>query len=154
MSISVKTHWFMRWRSWSDVWRGRRMLISPCCDFTASLYEDEESADHQKSSSKEANIDLWLLRTQSFHVVNVNVNVRHTYWAPLNPVTEALHAVELTLFMWHMPEGVVEHSFLGCNHQSTCMPQLQPLCSAALVPNVLPRRDEFSGKPCAVIGAS
>ena len=53
---------------------------------------------------------------------NVNVNVRHTYWAPLNPVTEALHAVELTSFMWHMPEGVAEHSFLGGNHQSTCMP--------------------------------
>ena len=53
---------------------------------------------------------------------NVNVNVWHTYWAPLNLVTEALHAVELTLFLWHMPEGVAEHSFLGCNHQSTCMP--------------------------------
>ena len=51
-----------------------------------------------------------------------NVNVRHTYWGPLNPVTEALHAVELTLFLWHMPEGVAEHSFLGCNNQSTCMP--------------------------------
>ena len=55
-------------------------------------------------------------------MINVNVNVRHTYWAPLNPVTEALHAVELTLFLWHMPEGVAEHSFLGCSHQSTCMP--------------------------------
>ena len=55
-------------------------------------------------------------------LMNVNVNVRHTYWAPLNPVTEALHAVELTLFLWHMSEGVVEHSFLGCSHQSTCMP--------------------------------
>ena len=42
----------------------------------------------------------------------------------------------------------------GCNHQSTCMPQLQPLCSAALLPNVLPRRDEGSGKPCALIEAS
>ena len=31
--------------------------------------------------------------------------------------------------------------------------QLQPLCSAALVPNVLPRRDEGSGEPCAVIEA-
>ena len=40
----------------------------------------------------------------------------------------------------------------GCNHQSTCMPQLQP--SADLVPNVLPRRDEDSGKPCAVIEVS
>ena len=54
--------------------------------------------------------------------INVNVNVRHTYWSPLNPVTEALIAVELTLFLWHIPEGVAEHSFLGCNHQSTCMP--------------------------------
>ena len=49
-------------------------------------------------------------------------------------------------------EGEAEHS-LGCNHQSICMPQLQPLRSAALVPNVLPRRDEGSGKPCAVIEA-
>ena len=64
--------------------------------------------------------------------------------------------VSIILFLCHMPndatEGVVEHSFLGCNHQSTYMPQLQPCCSAAaLVPNVLPRRiDEGSGKPCAV----
>ena len=52
-------------------------------------------------------------------------------------------------------EGVAEHSsrLAGCNHQSICMPQLQPLCSAAMVPNGLPRRDEGSGKPCAVIEA-
>ena len=50
-------------------------------------------------------------------------------------------------------EGVAEYSFFGCNHQSICMPQLQPLCLAVLVPNVLPRRDEGSGKPCAVIEA-
>ena len=56
----------------------------------------------------------------SLVVSNINVNIRHTYWAPLNPVTE--HAVELTLFLWHMPEGVAKRSFLGCNHQSTCMP--------------------------------
>ena len=31
--------------------------------------------------------------------------------------------------------------------------QLQPLCSAAPVPSVLPRRDEGSGMPCAVIEA-
>ena len=42
----------------------------------------------------------------------------------------------------------------GWHHQSICMPQLQPLCSAVLVPNVLPWRDEGSGKPCAVIEAS
>ena len=29
--------------------------------------------------------------------------------------------------------------------------QLHPLCSAALVPNILPRRDEGSGMPCAVM---
>ena len=50
---------------------------------------------------------------------------------------------------YHATEGVAKHSFLGCSRQSTCMPQLQPLCSAALVPNVLPRRDEGSGKSCA-----
>ena len=75
---------------------------------------------------------------------------------PLNPVTEALHAVELTLYLWHMPEGVVEHSFFRLQPSVNLHAQLQPLCSAALVvvPNVLPRRDEGSGKPCAVIGAS
>ena len=52
-----------------------------------------------------------------------------------------------------MPLKVWPNTALGCNHQSICMPQLQPLCSAALVPNVLPRRDEGSGKPCAVIEA-
>ena len=65
------------------------------------------------------------------------------------------HAIELTSFLWHMPddttEPVAEHSarLQRRSHQSTCMPQLQPLCSAALVPN-----DEGSGKPCAVIEAS
>ena len=34
-----------------------------------------------------------------------------------------------------------------------CMLQLQPLCSAALVRNVLPKKDEGLGKPCAVIEA-
>ena len=56
--------------------------------------------------------------------------------------------------MWYMPddatEGVVEHCFSDCNLHA----QLQPLCSAALVPNVLPRRDEGLGKPCAMIEAS
>ena len=52
-----------------------------------------------------------------------------------------------------MPLKVWPNTALSCNHQSICMPQLQPLCSAALVPNVLPRRDEGLGKPCAVIEA-
>ena len=35
---------------------------------------------------------------------------------------------------------------LACpSYSRSCMPQLQPLCSAALVPDVLPRRDEGSG---------
>ena len=52
-----------------------------------------------------------------------------------------------------IPLKVWPNTALDCNHQSVCMPQLQPLCSAALVPNVLPQRDEGSGKPCAVIEA-
>ena len=52
-----------------------------------------------------------------------------------------------------MPLKVWPNTDLGCNPQSICMPQLQPLCSAALVPNVLPRRDDGSGKPCAAIEA-
>ena len=52
-----------------------------------------------------------------------------------------------------MPLKVWPNTALGCNHQSICMPQLQLLSSAALVPNVLPRRDESSCKPCAVIEA-
>ena len=39
-----------------------------------------------------------------------------------------------------MPLKVWPNTALGCNHQSICMPQLQPLCSTALVPNVLPKR--------------
>ena len=36
-----------------------------------------------------------------------------------------------------MPLKVWPNTALGCNHQSICMLQLQPLCSAALIPNVL-----------------
>ena len=35
------------------------------------------------------------------------------------------------------PLKLWSNTALDCNHQSTCMPQLQPLCSATLVPNVL-----------------
>ena len=52
-----------------------------------------------------------------------------------------------------MPLKVWPNTAPGCNHQSICTPQLQPLCSAAQVPNVLHRKDEGSGKPCAVIEA-
>ena len=42
----------------------------------------------------------------------MDVNVQQTYWAPLNPVTEALHAVELTFIsVAYVNEGVAEHSF-------------------------------------------
>ena len=49
-------------------------------------------------------------------------------------------------------DDVAEHSSrlqpsINLHH---CMPRLKPLCSAALAPNVLPRKDEGSGKPCAV----
>ena len=37
-----------------------------------------------------------------------------------------------------MPLKVWPNTALGCNHQSVCMPQLQPLCSAALVPRYYP----------------
>ena len=50
-------------------------------------------------------------------------------------------------------EAVAEHS-ARLQPSINCMPQLQPSCSAALVPNVLPRRDEGSRKPFAVIEAS
>ena len=53
------------------------------------------------------------------------------------------------LFLWHMPEGVAEHSFLRLQPSGKLHIQLKPLCSAVLVPNVLPRRDEGSGKPGA-----
>ena len=40
--------------------------------------------------------------------------------------------------MWHIPADIPlklwPNTAQGCNHQSRCMPQLQPLCSAALVP--------------------
>ena len=56
------------------------------------------------------------------------------------------------------PRAVFGHNFSwlmvagsAWNHQSICMSQLQPLCSAALVSTVLPRRDEGSGKPCALV---
>ena len=52
-----------------------------------------------------------------------------------------------------MPLKVWPNTALGCNHQSICMPKLQPLSSAALVSNVLPWKDEGSSKPCAVIEA-
>ena len=38
-----------------------------------------------------------------------------------------------------MPLKVWPNTTLGCNHQSICMPQLQLLCSAALVPMYYPR---------------
>ena len=66
------------------------------------------------------------------------------------------HANKLTLFLWHMPDGATESV---AEHSSRLQPSINlhasvtALCSAALVPNVLPRRDEDSGKPCAVIKA-
>ena len=51
-------------------------------------------------------------------------------------------------------ETVAEHSsMLQTSINLHAMPQLQPLCSASLAPNVLPKRGEGSGEPCAVIDA-
>ena len=53
-----------------------------------------------------------------------------------------------------MPDDTTEvwpKTALGCHRQSICMPQLQTLCSAALVSNLLPRRYEGLVKPGAVI---
>ena len=38
-----------------------------------------------------------------------------------------------------MPLNVWPNTALGCKYQSICMFQLQPVCSAALLRNVLPR---------------
>ena len=47
----------------------------------------------------------------------------------------------MSLEMW-------PNTAIGCNHQSTCMPKLQP-CSCT-DDDVLPRKDEGSGQPNAV----
>ena len=92
------------------------------------------------------------LLSQLFHV---NVNVTDTIlWQGHHDRVMQLNWLYFCGICHMMPLKVWPNTALGCNHQSICMPQLQPLCSAALVPNVLPRRDEGSGKPCAVIKAS
>ena len=79
--------------------------------------------------------------------VNVNVNVRHAYWAPLE-----LTFISVAYARWC-------HWWCGRKQLYRLQPsvnlhaQLQPLCSvalSALVPNVLPRRDEGSGVPYAL----
>ena len=84
----------------------------------------------------------------------VNVNVTDTIlWQGHHDRVMQLNWLYFCGICQMMPLKVWPNTALGCNHQSICMPQLQPLCSAALVPNVLPRRDEGSGQPCAVIEA-
>ena len=98
--------------------------------------------------------DLVVLKVKQNLNVNVKFNVKVTdiLWQG----SRLSHAIELTLFLWHMPdeatEGVAENSS-RLQPSINLHAQLEPLCSAALVPNVLPRRDEGSGKPCAVIEA-
>ena len=78
----------------------------------------------------------------------------------LNPVTQRRYMQSSwLLFLWYMPddatEGVTVHSFfIRLQPSVNRHAQLQPLCSAALVPNVLPRGNEGLDKPCAVIEAS
>ena len=82
----------------------------------------------------------------------VNVNVTDTIlWQGHHDRVMQLNWLYFCGKCQMMPLKVWPNTALGCNHQSICM--LQPLCSAALVPNVLPRRDEGSGEPCAVIKA-
>ena len=47
-----------------------------------------------------------------------------------------------------IPLNLWPNTAQGCNHQSTCMPQLQHLCSAALEPNVQPWWDVMCIMPC------
>ena len=86
------------------------------------------------------------------------VNVEDAiFW--LSPTIESCNLIDFisVAYAQLIPLKLWPNAAQGCNHQSTCMIhdpyQLQPLCSAALVPNVLPRRDEGSGKPRAVIEA-
>ena len=46
---------------------------------------------------------------------------------PLTQCIEALQAVELTYFLWHMPEGVAEHSFFRLQPSVNLHAQLQPV---------------------------
>ena len=86
--------------------------------------------------------------------INVNVNVTDTIlWQCHHDRVMQLNWLYFCGICQMMSLKVWPNAALGCNHQSICMPQLQPFCSAALVPNVLPRRDEGSGKPCAAIEA-
>ena len=67
------------------------------------------------------------------------------------------HAVELILFSWHMPddttEGVAEHSSRLQPSINLHTPVTPFMCRCSGT-DVLPRRDEGSGKPCAVDRAS
>ena len=97
----------------------------------------------ESQSDRSAN----LLSRQQIIFLILNVNVRNTYWAPLNPVTEVLHSVELTSFLWLYARRCGRTQLFKLQPSINLHAQLQPLCSADLVPNVLPRRDEGSGKP-------
>ena len=39
----------------------------------------------------------------------------------LSPSHRGGACIWVDFLLWHIPEGVAEHSFLGCKHQSTCM---------------------------------
>ena len=48
-----------------------------------------------------------------------------------------------------MPLKLWQNTAQGCNHQSTCMPQLQPLCSAALVLMYYPKEWRLGWALCS-----
>ena len=91
---------------------------------------------------------------QRMPLAYVNVNVTDTIsWRGHHDRVMQLNWLYFCGICQMMPVKMWPNTALGCNYQSICMPQLQPSCSAALVPNVLPWRDEGSGKPCTVIEA-
>ena len=111
---------------------------------------------------------IWILLTRSIYLALFlrlstsmipghylqNVNVRHTIKRPLTQSQR--RCMQLSWFYFC---GICLSWRCGRTPLFRLQPsvnlhaQLQPLCSAALVPNVLSRRDEGSGELCAMIEA-
>ena len=65
--------------------------------------------------------------------LRINVNVTDTIlWQGHHDRVMQLNWLYFCGICQMMPLKVWPNTALGCNHQSICMPQLQPLCSAAL----------------------
>ena len=123
----------------------------PPCSRDSSLPTDDEISCSRRSVSSGRGEEL---RNCKSHIYKheqcsyVNVNVTDTIsWRGHHDRVMQLNWLYFCDICQMMPPKVSPNTALGCNHQSICMPQLKPLCSAALIPNVLPRKDEGSGKP-------